>query len=83
MPPPMLGPQAFYDFWTRIEPSLTHLQGEYPDGIKTALRAYYQVFGLELPPDLSLSTETQSASQGHIDVALVSARPLCVTQAIS
>ena len=80
IPHPGLGPAAFRDFWIHIQPTLAHFAGPYPDAIKTALQACHDVYGLAFLSDISLSTESQTASQAHAHMALVSShRPrLCL-----
>ncbi|EJF63296.1 hypothetical protein DICSQDRAFT_160507 [Dichomitus squalens LYAD-421 SS1] len=60
IPEPGRGPLAFCDFWKDVQPSLAHLNGAYPEEIKSALRASHDVLGIDVPVDISLSTESHT-----------------------
>ncbi|PIL22657.1 hypothetical protein GSI_15349 [Ganoderma sinense ZZ0214-1] len=71
IPEPATGPLAFCEFWTDIRPSLTHLNGAYPEEIKAALRASHDVLGIDVPSCLSLETDLD----GHSSILTSPAKP--------
>ncbi|KAI8994250.1 hypothetical protein BD414DRAFT_436949 [Trametes punicea] len=65
MPDPGYGPLAFYEFWAHIQPALQDTRGQYPEQIKTILRACRDVFGKISSQDPSFDTELRSGSQAE------------------
>ncbi|KAI0720594.1 hypothetical protein C8T65DRAFT_735920 [Cerioporus squamosus] len=66
------GPLAFHDFWMQVQPSLKHLDGGYPEELKTALCACHEAFGMSLPSGVSIETESQTESQAARNMLLTS-----------
>ncbi|TFK93094.1 hypothetical protein K466DRAFT_538625 [Polyporus arcularius HHB13444] len=66
------GPVAFHEFWKEVQPSLKHLDGGYPEELKTALCACHEAFGMSLPSGVSIETESQTDSQAARNTLLSS-----------
>ncbi|KII86624.1 hypothetical protein PLICRDRAFT_177378 [Plicaturopsis crispa FD-325 SS-3] len=58
-PPPAHGPLAFEKFWRATYYCATEIEIEYPDSIKTCLRAFDDVYDRGLAAGLSIETDSQ------------------------
>ena len=73
IPEPGYGPLAFCEFWKHIQPSLAHLNGAYPEEIKSALKASHDVLGIDVPIGIFLGTESYTDGRSLAWVCIVSA----------